>query len=610
MLLLFCMILCFPSPSVRAETLREKLKDIISDGDGVGAAVVVVDRSGVVWKETVGLAERSQNRMVTNSTAFPVASVSKLFIALGVHRLIEEGKFSMDSHLKILAPEIKWLNPWQDSPITVRHLLEHSSGIQEIILPFRKPDPKYFNATETVLNAAFTPESRWPPGFLNTYSNFNYIVLSFLIEKFSKMPFDAYIDQVVFKPIGMTNSSFKSKLYKANSKKVGAIAYGYRAHQEAPIPISEGHYRASAGMIASIDDLGKFLNSIINNRPEVFNQSILRSLEVPFTTESARAGLNFGHGAGGVKREIRGITLIGHNGITDGFMGSLFYNLDQKIGFGILVNSHLIPKAPSIHKIRNLIIESFLSTYRRKAASSPSRISGDFSHLAGFYYFENPRFSLLDHLAPLTDSMWVIYEGGQLYRKKVFGKRKRLFPFTSNLFRFSYEIDPHLYAGEIDGKPYLQEVPNRTYIKANPIITYSHLFCILLSAGIIVLTLPVFCYLSIVDIRKDGFSWIKLISSPQFAIFWLVLMMGCLYLMNDSQKLTGLGLLSSCFFIASTLFLPTSLIAFAASLKRIKSYGVNASSSCYLITSLACLYLALTLLQNGWFMLRMWSGIT
>ena len=125
-----------------------------------------VDESGPLWVGSLGKANLESAVGADEETMYRIGSTSKMFVALAVLQLVEQGRLSLDDRLADLAPEIEFENRWEDSdPVRLVHLLEHTTGWDDIHLPeYAHNDPTPATLKEGLDFHPHSRESRWVPG--------------------------------------------------------------------------------------------------------------------------------------------------------------------------------------------------------------------------------------------------------------------------------------------------------------------------------------------------------------------------------------------------------------------------------------------------------------
>src|SRR5688500_15226030 len=116
-----------PRPPKTLEELEERIEQIRKDSGTPAIGIALVNKDGPYWLTGWGKADVRSGRAANEDTLFRIGSISKMFAALSVLKLVEEGKLSLDDKLRDRAPEVAFENPWEDThPVRIAHLLEHT----------------------------------------------------------------------------------------------------------------------------------------------------------------------------------------------------------------------------------------------------------------------------------------------------------------------------------------------------------------------------------------------------------------------------------------------------------------------------------------------------
>ncbi len=170
--------------------------------------LVVVKDGGVFFQKGYGQANDEGNvTVLPEQTLFRAASVSKLVTATAVMQLVEQGRLNLDADINTYVTRFQLENNYS-TPITARHLLTHTSGIEDRLFGNTVP-----NADQLVsLGDYFTahvPHRIRPPGEQIAYSNTGMALAGHLVEAVSGLSFAEYVERNIFQPLGMTRSSFR-----------------------------------------------------------------------------------------------------------------------------------------------------------------------------------------------------------------------------------------------------------------------------------------------------------------------------------------------------------------------------------------------------------------
>jgi CubicO group peptidase (beta-lactamase class C family) len=233
-----------------------------------GVAIAVMDSQGPVYVQ--GYGQAAPGRAVTPDTPFWIASLSKPITALAIWQLIHAGQLELEAPVQAYIPWFTLADPQAAARIRLRHLLEHTSGI-----PSLAGNDVYFDASPRD-----TPESLvrdlkdvmpTQQGLMQ-YSNYNYVVLGYLLEQVTGQTYAAYVQEHVLDPLGMVHTHFSVQAAKAD----GAVS-GYRLLYGRPIPWDEPYKPAMLGagyILSSAADMGRFAQLYLTDG-RVGGQSLL-----------------------------------------------------------------------------------------------------------------------------------------------------------------------------------------------------------------------------------------------------------------------------------------------------------------------------------------------
>jgi CubicO group peptidase (beta-lactamase class C family) len=265
-----------------------------------GVSIAVIKNGRIDWARGYGVSSLG-GPPVTRQTLFGTASISKPFTAMGVLKLVEEGKIDLDVDVN------RYLKRWKipenqftaQKKVTVRELLSHTSGIgthnDEIYDP-SKPLPTIIQVLNGEKPAKTVPvRVEAVPGSKFAYSNGGYMVLYLLVEDVSGEPFAKFMEQNVLKPIGMNHSTFDGPLPHELADRA---ATAYAENGTTPVPPSKFYEPnlAAGGLWSTPSDLAKFLIELqreyAGTSHRVLDQAMARLMMTPVTGPPAmRVGL-------------------------------------------------------------------------------------------------------------------------------------------------------------------------------------------------------------------------------------------------------------------------------------------------------------------------------
>ncbi|GGG05796.1 hypothetical protein GCM10010912_58080 [Paenibacillus albidus] len=226
-----------------------------------GAAVVIVKEGQIILEQGYGYANKEKQQKVDpNSTVFRVASVSKLFTAIALMKLVEQGKVGLQDDISKYLGDLKQDNPYPN-PVTIEQLLTHTTGfeVREV-----RPEDTHTDYETRVDLADYVRLTLPPvvrePGTTYMYDNFASMLQGYIVEKISCIPFQTYVEQTIFQPLGMNNSSFE---FQGKLREALATGYGLDGN---PVP-DYAYYPTvmpQGGMLSTAGDFGKFMLAFLN----------------------------------------------------------------------------------------------------------------------------------------------------------------------------------------------------------------------------------------------------------------------------------------------------------------------------------------------------------
>ena len=185
--------------------------------------VLVAEKGKVIYKKSFGFSNDSTKEKLNENSIFELASVSKQFTAMAIVILKEKGKLNFDDKMSRYIPELS-----NYDNITVRHLLNHTSGLPDYMEIMDTVFDKRKIATNIdIINifAKLKPDVLFEPNTQWQYSNTGYALLASIIERASGMSYAEYLSKVIFKPLKMTNTFVYTRRYAP--KKLDNYAFGY-----------------------------------------------------------------------------------------------------------------------------------------------------------------------------------------------------------------------------------------------------------------------------------------------------------------------------------------------------------------------------------------------
>ncbi len=295
--------------------------------DAPGGAVLVAQGGKVLYERALGLADVSAKTALTTANQFRIGSVTKQFAAVSILQLAEAGKLQVDDEIQQYVDF-----PKKEQPITIRHLLTHTSGIPNFTNgPNYTPEAyakdielKDLIALFADLPLEFAPGSKW------SYSNSGYILLTAIIEKVSGQTWADYANEHLFTPAGMSHTT------ASMVQGTPAEAHGYSEDTQGwkPAAAISMSWPLGAGNIRStVGDLWKWNASVFAGK--LVPVARLAQAHQPVTLAD---GTTHPYGFGWGFQNVQGSPTIEHNGGIDGFVSASLYLPKEDIYVAVLVN--------------------------------------------------------------------------------------------------------------------------------------------------------------------------------------------------------------------------------------------------------------------------------
>jgi len=314
--------------SSRAEIQRSasEVLDRTYPALGPGAAVLVARGDTVLFRSARGEADIEKHVKLRPESVFRIGSVSKQFSAAGLLKLVEAGKVKLDDPLSKYVPGYPG-----GERITILQLLNHTSGVRNYTdIPGYMDGPVRRDLTTAQMIDVFKNEPPdFAPGSKWAYSNSGYVLVGAVIEAASGKPWYTYLDEVLFKPLGMKhtgyggNPTFAAQQVRGYSSGAGSVA------PMRPLSMTQPH--AAGALLSNIDDLFIWNRALHEGR-------VLQSATYKQMITPAGAAAETGYGFGLFDRKMRNRDALWHGGGIFGFVSSLAYLPGPDITVVVLEN--------------------------------------------------------------------------------------------------------------------------------------------------------------------------------------------------------------------------------------------------------------------------------
>lgn len=342
-----------------------------------GATVSVVKDGGLFLAKGYGYADLEKHTpVIADRTLFRPGSVSKLFTWTAVMQLAEQDKVDLNTDVNIYLRDFKVLDSYLQ-PVTLAHLLTHTAGFES------RNEGLFVRQTEEIIPlrdylVRYMPARIYPPGQITAYSNYGTALAGYIIEQVSGKPYEEYVDENIFMPLGMTKSTFRRP---PSAELITDLAMGYNYVDGAFQPQAEWVQPTPAGGLATTaTDIAKFMIAHLQNGrygdATILSASSIQEMHRRQFTNDPRAN---GWAYGFMEAEINGQRIIWHGGATYFFHSALVLLPEQNVGIFVSFNSIGGSVA------RQAFIQAFLDHYYPASRPVLPRPPADFSMRADQY---------------------------------------------------------------------------------------------------------------------------------------------------------------------------------------------------------------------------------
>lgn len=285
-----------------------------------------------------GVASTETQQPVRGDTLFQVGSISKLFTATLVMRMVEAGRLDLDRPILEYLPELRLADRAAQSQITLRHTLTHTSGLfGDCFDDYGWGD----DALQKYVANLYSLRQLTAPGELWTYCNSGFGLAGAVVERVGGQPFEQAMREQVFALLGLERS-----FYFAHEAIVYPVAVGHGGAPAGETPAVARHYplprasNAAGGVIADVNDLLSFAAFHMGDGTTGGTQVLRRaSLQAMQQAQIGAANWSDSWGIGWDRRTLNETLLIGHGGSTNGFQARLTLAPTQGFAIAVLTNS-------------------------------------------------------------------------------------------------------------------------------------------------------------------------------------------------------------------------------------------------------------------------------
>nr|WP_315166579.1 serine hydrolase domain-containing protein [uncultured Flavobacterium sp.] len=323
----------------------DSLFQILEAKDKFMGSIAVSQNGTLIYSKSIGKVDIETNKKATNLSKYRIGSISKMFTSALIFKAIEEKKIALNQTIEIYFPTIE-----NATKITIGNLLNHRSGIHNFT---NNPDYLKYNtepkSEEQMVEIIAKGKSDFEPNSKADYSNSNYVLLSYILQKAYKKPYAAILKDKITKPLGLKNTYVGDKISVQNNE---SNSYKFsekwikETETDMSIPMGAG------SIVSNPTDLTIFIDLLFSNK--IINESSLKQMIT----------LQDNYGMGIFQIPFHDKKGFGHNGGIDEFRSVLYYFTEDKIAVALTSNGKTYDN--------NDIIIAALSSYFNKPFVIPT----------------------------------------------------------------------------------------------------------------------------------------------------------------------------------------------------------------------------------------------
>ena len=342
-----CVALCMLAPSGCRERVRfdvakmDQLFDVLETNDRMMGSVTVRQHGDVIYRRTLGRSfdGPAGSARTDGETKFRVGSITKVFTAVMIYQLVDEGKLQLVTKLSRFFPKVE-----NAESITIAHLLGHTTGLPDYV-PGWKTD--VVPTRESIVSAIEQLHGRFAPGAKRQYSNTNFTLLGFILEDVGGEDYGTALDERIVRRVRLRRTHFGGAVHpEANEARAFYFDDGkWVVQPDDDIRLSGG----AGGVVSTTDDLTQFVSALFSGR--LISATSLREMTTPFAD-------GLGPGGKGLGRYDLAIPQrhgFAHDGGIGAFASLLGYMPEDDIAVAITINGYNYPQNRVFRRIWQIL---------------------------------------------------------------------------------------------------------------------------------------------------------------------------------------------------------------------------------------------------------------
>lgn len=355
----FFLIACFVvmTSVVHAQELEATLDKIVDSYFHAGPGYAIrIDRNGeTIYRKAVGMANLESDLTLKQNDIFRIGSITKQFTAVAILTLVERCQINLDDPLTKFIKDY----PTKGEPITIEHLLTHTSGIKSYTSmdTWDEQMQKEDLSVDELINLFKGKKMDFKPGSEFKYNNSGYVLLGKIIEEVSGQSYADFLRTEFFVPLDMKDTQYEDD----KTERVPGYSVGKNGEYIEAAYISMTQPYAAGALVSTVDDLSKWYHAIFAD--QVLSKEMREKAHTPYKLNKGKA-IHYGYGW--FLNKVDGSPVIMHGGGINGFSSASAFLPKEQLFIVVLSNCD--------HSPSDKLIKKIAGTALGKRVSMPKRI--------------------------------------------------------------------------------------------------------------------------------------------------------------------------------------------------------------------------------------------
>jgi len=326
-----------------------------------GCAVGVYKDGGLLYARGYGEADLERGVRITPATVFLIGSTAKQFTAMSIWLLARQNRLSLEDDIRKHIPEM----PVYGAPITIRHLLHHTSGVRDYTDLLELAGHRLEDVTTNADILDLTVRQKklnFPTGTAHQYANSNYILLAEVVKRVSGQTLREFARVNIFDPLGMKNTQYVDDHTLVIPAR--ALAYAARGEGKYAISMTNAERIGPGGLYTTVEDLARWDRNFY--RGDVGGMDLLGSMLSPGRLSN---GKTLAYASGLMLGAYRGVPVVRHSGSMAGYRADFLRF--PSLGFSVAALCN-VPSNPRPERLTERVAEVYLNDRLSKAENAAS----------------------------------------------------------------------------------------------------------------------------------------------------------------------------------------------------------------------------------------------